>query len=142
MNHDIIESILCGVLPGPSQAAHGVETLGLAVAGMPSLEWAALRFRVLGDRSAVPELYAPLWSEAASSPHKAVRARAGALVALVLAEEIGQPILARAGLTHVLLNASRSLYYRRLYPAHHSLRARIDSWARAGMGRIAARLRG
>lgn len=142
MNHDIIESILCGVLPGPSQAAHGVETLGLAVAGMPSLEWAAIRFRCLGDRSAVPELYAPLWSEAASSPHKAVRTRAGALVALVLAEEVGQPILARAGLTHVLLNASRSLYYRRLYPAHHSLRARVDSWARAGMGRIAARLRG
>jgi hypothetical protein len=141
MNHDIVESILCGALPGPSQSAHGIETLGLAVAGMPALEWAALRFRVLGDRSAVPELYPPLWSEVASSPYRSVRTRAGALVALVLAEEIGQPILARAGLTHVLLNASRSLYYKRLFQPHHSLRARIDSWARAGMGRIAARLR-
>jgi hypothetical protein len=142
---DIVESILCGVIPGENQRAFGIQDLGLACAGMPALPWAALRLRYLDDKSAALVLYPALAGEALSSPHSAVRKRADLLTRLTLAEETNPPLVARLSvevISEAFLLASRSVYYRRLREAHLSLRARIDSWAREGMGRIAVRIRG
>lgn len=142
---DIVESILCGVIPGENQRDFGVQDLGLACGGMPALPWAAIRYRYLNDQSAASVLYPALAGEALSSPHSAVRKRADLLVRLTLAEEHNPPLVARLSvdvIAEALLLASRSMYYKRLREAHLGLRARIDSWARAGMNGIAARLRG
>jgi len=141
---DQVESILCSVLPGDNQSPHGLETLGLAVCGLSPLAWAALRFRVLGDRSAIAVLWPALASVAVASPHRSVRRRAGLLASLVLAEDAAPPTIARLPIETVaeaMLLCSRAAYYRTVREAHLTLRARLDTWAREGMGRIAARLR-
>ena len=143
---DVVESILCGVLPGDNQAAHGVETLGLAVAGLPRLPWAALRLRCLGDRSAIGELWPALYKIAARSESQAARERAGLLASLVLAEDVSPPTVEKLNAEIIaealLLCPSRSHYYRHVRETHITLRARLDSWARQAMGRIAARVKG
>jgi hypothetical protein len=143
---DIVEAVLCGVLPGDSQTAHGLETLGLAVAGLPRLPWAAVRLRCLGDRTALAELWPALYRIARRSDSPAACERAGLLASLVLAEDVSPPtvealkveVIAEA----LLLAPSRSYYYRNLRETHLALRARLDSWARQGIGRVAARIRG
>jgi hypothetical protein len=142
---DAVESILCGVLPGDGQRDFGIQDLGLACAGIDALPWAAIRYRILGDHSAAAVLYPALAGIALSYPHNAVRSRADLLTRLVLAEESSPPLIAKLPietLAEAFLLCSRSTYHRRLQDAHLSLRARIDTWARQGVGRIAARMRG
>jgi hypothetical protein len=141
---DAIESVLVGVLPGDNQTAFGVETLGLAVAGLPPLQWAALRFRCLGDQTAARELWPALVGIAVCSPHQSVRKRAGLLASLTLAEESTPSVgnLSVQVVAEALLLCSRASYYRTIRGMHLALRARLDTWAREGLGRIAARLRG
>ena len=138
---DRIEEILCGVLPGDNQTGNGVETLGLAVAGLDPLGWAALRLRYLGDTSDLELLHASLAGAALASPYEAVRKRADPLARLTLAEEAA-PAVVNLDYAWIILGVSRARYYSRLRPAHLNLRACLDSWARRGIGRIAARLRG
>jgi hypothetical protein len=142
---DIAEYILCSVLPGESQRGFSLETLGLAVAGMPSIHWATLRYRVLGDDTAWAVLYPELVRIVRTSPVKLAQDRAPVLARLVLAEEKSPHLVAAipiAVLCEGLLGLSRATYYRAIREAHLSLRAQVDSWARAGINRIMARLRG
>ena len=144
LTDDRVEEILCGVLPGDNQTAFGVQDLGLAAAGIPTLHWAAVRFRWLGDRTAAHELWPALAGIATQSPHDAVRWRAGLLASLVLAEEAAPMVVGKLSVevvSEALLSSSRATYYRCLRAVHLNLRARVDTWARQGFGRIAARMR-
>lgn len=143
---DIAESILTATLPGSAmydnaQTDFGIQDAGLACAGMPRIWYLTLCFRILGDRTALGELWSKLCGIGLSNPHKAVRDRAGLLASLVLAEDSGGGLVEKIGLVPPMLRISRSQYYRDIRPTHLDLRARLDTWARSGMGHIVRRAR-
>lgn len=143
---NIAESILTATLPGSAmydcaQTDFGIQDAGLACAGMPRHWYLTLCYRILGDKTALPELWSRLFTIASSNPHKAVRKRAGLIASLVLAEDSDAGLVERIGLIPPLLRISRSQYYRDVRPCHLDLRARLDSWARGGVGHIVRRAR-
>jgi hypothetical protein len=146
-SEDLAEAILTATLPGSpmyesSQTDFAIQDAGLACAGMPRVWYMTLCYRILGDERAYAEVSSRLAAMALCSPHRPVRVRAGLLASLVMAEDRSSGLIEKIGLIPPLLRISRSQYYRDIRPTHQNMRARLDDWARSGIGYIAGRVRG
>lgn len=147
IDEDVAEYLLMSVSPGSvmfesNQTARGVENLGIAAAGMPRVHWYAVLFRGLQDQQSWLYLWSRLYAIAASNPSRPVRRKASELASLVLAEDATGNILANTGTAPHLLGLSRSQYYRDCRHAHLAMRARLDTWARAGFAHLTSRIKG
>lgn len=134
-----VEVLICSALPGEGQTGSGVESLGVAAAGMPQLQWCALCWRYLGDRASLEPLYAALYAVAACNRYRFVRERAALLARLALAEEAHPHIVGKlepTAITDGFLLCEHEPHRPALMRAYRELRARADSWARSGLAHL------